>query len=170
MKLGPQWDPGQRLLSIRGPWIPSHPNAFSHKENLVFLSQTLLTPEGKVWALPPGPGGQTTSECRHLYPPAQEYSYGSPLTPAKRPKRKVAPKRRQERPVSPPKKRRRKLHRTDHYAAEARQDKVSWSAVPNLCGGQVCLWYLGLKTVWVRFRKTAVVLGFESRAIWSIRG
>lgn len=62
----------------------------------------------------------------------------------------------------------------DHYAAEARQDKVSLSTVPNLCGGQVwlegCLWYLGLKTVWVRFQKTGAVLGFESRAIWSIRG
>lgn len=106
------------------------------------------------WALLSGPGGQTTSERRHLYSPAQECSYGSPLTPAKRPKRKVAPKRRQERPVSPPKKRRRKLHRMDHYAAEARQDKVSLSTVPNLCGGQGCLWYLGLKIVWVRFRKT----------------
>ncbi|XP_050001180.1 autotaxin [Alexandromys fortis] len=63
----------------------------------------------------------------HKYGPfgPEECSYGSPLTPAKRPKRKVAPKRRQERPVSPPKKRRRKLHRTDHYAAEARQDKMT---------------------------------------------
>lgn len=141
----------------RGPWMASPSNVFFLKENLVFLSQTLLTPDGKVWALLSGPGGQTTSECRHLYPPAQECSYGPPLTPAKRPKRKVAPKRRQERPVSPPKKRRRKLHRMDHYAAEARQDKVSLSTVPNLCGGQVCLWYLGLKIVWVRFRKTGAL-------------
>ena len=33
-------------------------------------------------------------------------------------------------------KRRRKVHRMDHYAAEARQDKVSLSVVPKLCGGQ----------------------------------
>uniref|UniRef100_A0A8C0XG39 Ectonucleotide pyrophosphatase/phosphodiesterase family member 2 n=1 Tax=Castor canadensis TaxID=51338 RepID=A0A8C0XG39_CASCN len=65
------------------------------------------------------------SPSRHLYPPVQESSYGSPLTPAKRPKRKVAPKRRQERPIAPPKKRRRKLHRMDHYAAEAHQDKMT---------------------------------------------
>ena len=28
------------------------------------------------------------------------------------------------------------MHRMDHYAAEARQDKVSLSVVPKLCGGQ----------------------------------
>jgi ectonucleotide pyrophosphatase/phosphodiesterase family protein 2 len=88
-------------------------------------------------SLLPDPEGETSSESRHLYPPVQESSYGSPLTPAKRPKRKVAPKRRQERPIAPPKKRRRKLHRMDHYAAEAHQDKVSLSIVPKLCGGQV---------------------------------
>lgn len=47
----------------------------------------------------------------------------------------------------------------DHYAAEARQDKVSLSTVPNLCGGQVwlggCLWCLALKIVWVRLKRTA---------------
>lgn len=47
----------------------------------------------------------------------------------------------------------------DHYAAETRQDKVSLSTVPNLCGGQVwlegCLWCLGLKIVWVRLKRTA---------------
>lgn len=84
------------------------------------------------------PEGQTTSESRHLSPPVQESSYGLPLPPAKRPKRKVTPKRRQERPVAPPKKRRRKLHRMDHYAVETRQDKVSLPIVPKLCGGQVC--------------------------------
>lgn len=144
----------------RGPWVTSHSNVFSLKENLVLPTQTLLTPDGNVWALLSVPEGQATSEYRHLYPPVQESSYGSPLTPAKRPKRKVAPKRRQERPVAPPKKRRRKLHRMDHYAAETRQDKVSLSTVPNLCGGQVwpggCLRCLSLKVVWVRFKRTAV--------------
>lgn len=47
----------------------------------------------------------------------------------------------------------------DHYAAETRQDKVSLSTVPNLCGGQVwlegCLWCLGLKSIWVRFERIA---------------
>lgn len=89
-----------------------------------------------MWALLSDPEGQTASESTHLYPPVQESSYGSPFTPAKRPKRKVTPKRRQERPVTPPKKRRRKVHRMDHYAAEARQDKVSLSIVPKICGGQ----------------------------------
>ena len=28
------------------------------------------------------------------------------------------------------------MHRMDHYAAEARQDKVSLSIVPKICGGQ----------------------------------
>ena len=100
-----------------------------------FLPKTSLTLDGKVWALLSDPEGQTASEPTHLYPPVQESSYGSPFTPAKRPKRKVTPKRRQERPVTPPKKRR-KVHRMDHYAAEARQDKVSLSVVPKLCGGQ----------------------------------
>lgn len=106
------------------------------------------------------PEGQTTSESRHLSPPVQESSYGSALTPAKRPKRKVTPKRRQERPVAPPKKRRRKVHRMDPYAVETRQDKVSLSVVPKLCGGQVWvedfLQCLGLKIVWISFRKTLV--------------
>lgn len=120
-----------------------------------------------MWALLSDPEGQTTSESRHLYPPVQESSYGSPLTPAKRPKRKVIPKRRQERPVAPPKKRRRKLHRMDHYAAETRQDKVSLSIVPKLCGGQVWvkgfLQCLGLKISWISFRKTQVA----SSLAWS---
>lgn len=83
------------------------------------------------------PKGQATSESRHLCPPVQESSYGPPLSPAKRPKRKVAPKRRLQRPVAPPKKRRRKLPSIDQDAAESRQDKVSSSIVLKLGGGQV---------------------------------
>lgn len=71
------------------------------------------------------------SESRHLSPPVQESSYGSPLTPPKRPKRKLPPKRRQERPVAAPKKRRRKVHRVDQYAAEARRKKVSLHMFQN---------------------------------------
>lgn len=114
-----------------------------------------------MWALLSDPEGQTTSESRHLYPPVQESSYGSPLTPAKRPKRKVIPKRRQERPVAPPKKRRRKLHRMDHYAVETRQDKVSLSIVPKLCGGQIWVGFLrclGLKISWIKFQKNSGAL------------
>lgn len=64
------------------------------------------------------------SESRHLSLSVQESSYGSPLTPPKRPKRKLPPKRRQERPVAAPKKRR-KVHRVDQYSAETRRKKVS---------------------------------------------
>lgn len=71
------------------------------------------------------------SESRHLSPPVQESSYGSPLTPPKRPKRKLPSKRRQERPVAAPKKRRRKVHRVDQYAAEARRKKVSLHMFQN---------------------------------------
>lgn len=71
------------------------------------------------------------SESRHLSPPVQESSYGSPLTPPKRPKRKLPPKRRQERPVAAPKQRRRKVRRVDQYAAEARRKKVSLCIFQN---------------------------------------
>lgn len=161
------------------PWSSSkHPSLipiFSHLRRLSYSNWDSAHPRWESVSFISDSEGQTTSESSHLYPPVQESSYGSPFTPAKRPKRKVAPKRRQERPVAPPKKRRRKIHRMDHYAAETRQDKVSLSIVPKLCGGQVwvegCLQCLGWKIGWASFRKLwCVDLGFESRRMWYFRG
>lgn len=46
----------------------------------------------------------------------------------------------------------------DHYAVETRQDKVSLSIVPKLCGGQVWVGFLrclGLKISWIKFQKNS---------------
>lgn len=64
----------------------------------------------------------------------------------------------------------------DHYAAETRQDKVSLSIVPKLCGGHVWVesflqcfdskigWIHILEKLWCN------VLGLESRRIWHFKG
>ncbi|XP_054840582.1 ectonucleotide pyrophosphatase/phosphodiesterase family member 2 isoform X4 [Eublepharis macularius] len=61
----------------------------------------------------------------HRYGPfnSEESNYGSPLTPSKRPKRKITPKRRQKRRIDPSKKRR-KVHRPEQYSAESRRNKM----------------------------------------------
>ncbi|KAL7984097.1 hypothetical protein Chor_002667 [Crotalus horridus] len=53
----------------------------------------------------------------------QESSFGPPLTPPKRPKRKISPKRIQKRRVTPSK-RRRKVPRMEHLSAESRRIKM----------------------------------------------
>nr|XP_008115115.1 PREDICTED: ectonucleotide pyrophosphatase/phosphodiesterase family member 2 isoform X1 [Anolis carolinensis] len=59
----------------------------------------------------------------HRYGPSEESSFGSPLTPPKRPKRKITPKRRQRRRVDPSK-RRRKVPRAEQYSPESRRNKM----------------------------------------------
>ncbi|CAI5779063.1 pyrophosphatase phosphodiesterase family member 2 isoform X3 [Podarcis lilfordi] len=61
----------------------------------------------------------------HRYGPfsSEESSFGSPLTPSKRPKRKITPKRRQKRRVDSSKKRR-KAPRAEQYSAESRRNKM----------------------------------------------
>lgn len=49
----------------------------------------------------------------------------------------------------------------DHYAVETRQDKVSLSIVPKLCGGQIWVGFLrclGLKISWIKFQKNSGAL------------
>lgn len=99
------------------------------------------------------------SESRHLSLPVQESSYGSPLTPPKRPKRKLPPKRRQERPVAAPKKRR-KVHRVDQYSTETRRKKVSSKNLWCKCH------FLGttLFFIFFNFRSSLHALGWDLAA------
>ncbi|XP_026559381.1 ectonucleotide pyrophosphatase/phosphodiesterase family member 2 isoform X2 [Pseudonaja textilis] len=61
----------------------------------------------------------------HRYGPfsSEESSFGSPLTPSKRPKRKISTKRIQKRRFAPSK-RRRKVPRMEHLSAESRRNKM----------------------------------------------
>uniref|UniRef100_A0A286XRP7 Ectonucleotide pyrophosphatase/phosphodiesterase 2 n=1 Tax=Cavia porcellus TaxID=10141 RepID=A0A286XRP7_CAVPO len=126
-KFNHRWWGGQPVThtnEIRGWFVPN--SSIPHERRILTILQWLSLPDHErpsVYAF----YSEQPDFSGHKYGPfgPEESSYASPLTPAKRPKRKVAPKRRQERPVAPPKKRRRKLHRMDQYAAETRQDKMT---------------------------------------------
>ncbi|XP_030301258.1 ectonucleotide pyrophosphatase/phosphodiesterase family member 2 isoform X1 [Calypte anna] len=95
-----------------------------HERRILTILQWLTLPDNErpyVYAF----YSEQPDAAGHRYGPfnSEESSYGSPLTPPKRPKRKLPPKRRQERPVAAPKKRR-KVHRVDQYAPEARRKKM----------------------------------------------
>ncbi|XP_026515689.1 ectonucleotide pyrophosphatase/phosphodiesterase family member 2 [Terrapene carolina triunguis] len=95
-----------------------------HERRILTILQWLTLPDNErpyVYAF----YSEQPDAAGHRYGPfgSEESSYGSPLTPPKRPKRKITPKRRQERRVASPKKRR-KVHRVDQYSAESRRNKM----------------------------------------------
>uniref|UniRef100_A0A8C3HPB6 Autotaxin n=1 Tax=Chrysemys picta bellii TaxID=8478 RepID=A0A8C3HPB6_CHRPI len=95
-----------------------------HERRILTILQWLTLPDNErpyVYAF----YSEQPDAAGHRYGPfgSEESSYGSPLTPPKRPKRKITPKRRQERRVASPKKRR-KVHKVDQYSAESRRNKM----------------------------------------------
>ncbi|XP_062987155.1 ectonucleotide pyrophosphatase/phosphodiesterase family member 2 isoform X2 [Elgaria multicarinata webbii] len=99
-------------------------NIISHERRILTILQWLTLPDNErpyAYAF----YSEQPDLAGHRYGPfsPDESSFGSPLTPSKRPKRKITPKRRQKRRVGSSK-RRRKVPRAEQYSAESRRNKM----------------------------------------------